>query len=262
MIWEIGTIAKHVLLPPLGLGWLLVLAWWQFHRRPRLARGLIACVLLGGLFMAVPLTSELLLRQVRVASDPARHSQAQAIVVLGGGRGLVWDAAYEQVLAAYPNAFTLERLRVGAHLARQTGLPLLVSAGKPDGYDPSEAEVMRRAMQDDFGIAVRWIEDRSRNTAENADFTARILLPQKIRTIILVSSAFHLRRAITVFEQAGFDVIPAQAPPVGPPGPIDWQDFLPNAQSLMRSHYAFNELGGLVYSWLRAKPTPSSTVGN
>ena len=102
MIWEIGTIAKHVLLPPLGLGWLLVLAWWQFHRRPRLARGLIACVLLGGLFMAVPLTSELLLRQVRVASDPARHSQAQAIVVLGGGRGLVWEKTLRYRAPAEP----------------------------------------------------------------------------------------------------------------------------------------------------------------
>jgi uncharacterized SAM-binding protein YcdF (DUF218 family) len=262
MIWEIGTVAKHLLLPPVGLGWLLVLALWQMRRRPRLARLLVGLALSGGFLMASPLVADALHRLVVVPATESAYSRAQAIVVLGGGRGLIWDERHDQVVDAYPGAFTLERIHAGARLARRTGLPLLVTAGKPDGYDPTEAEVMRRVLETDWGVKVTWVEDRSRNTAENAGFTAGILLPQGIRTIILVTSGFHLRRAMTVFGQAGFEALPHPAPPLGPPGPIEWRHFIPNAQALMRSHYAIHELAGNTYSLLRARATPLATVGN
>ena len=87
-------------------------------------------------------------------------------------------------------------------------------------------------------------------------------LPRGIRTIILVTSAFHMRRALTVFEAAGMTVLPAPVPPAGSDGSLEWSDFLPNAQSLMKSHYAIHEMAGWAYSVLRAALTPSSTVGN
>lgn len=262
MIWEIGTLAKQVLLPPLGLTWLLVAAWLLLRRRPALARTLIAATIIGWAIMATPITSGWLVDLVRVPAAEAQYGRAQAIVILGGGRRLIWDAQHENVKDAHANGFTLERLHAGARIARRTGLPVLVTSGKPDGFDPTEAEVMRRVLTDDYGIVPRWLEDESRNTAENADFSARMLLPQGIRTVILVTSGFHLRRAITLFAQAGVEALPAPAPPSGPPGPLDWRDFLPNAQSLMRSHYAVHEIGGLIYAAFRARPTPSATVGN
>lgn len=262
MIWEVGTLAKLVILPPIGLGWLLLIALWQMRRRPQVARLLIWLTFGIGLCMATPLVAHWLGRLVVVPAADASYHRAQAIVVLGGGRGLVWDEHQEAVMDAYPNAFTLERIHAGARLARRTGLPLLVTAGKPDGYDPTEAEVMRRVLEGEWGVKVRWIEDRSRNTAENADFTAQILLPQGIRTVVLVTSGFHLRRAMTLFAQTGLETLPHPVPPVGPSGPLEWRDFLPNTQSLMRSHYAMHELLGLAYSMARARPTPSATVGN
>ena len=263
MIWEIGTVAKHLVLPPVGLGWLLLIAWWQIPRRVRLAKLLVAATLASGLLMALPLVSGWLTRLVVVpAATETEYARAQAIVILGGGRGMVWDESHEHVVDAYPGVFTLQRLHAGARLAKRVGLPLLVTSGAPDGYDPTEAEVMRRILESDWGIKVRWVEDRSRNTGENADFTARMLVPQGIRTVILVTSDFHLRRAMTVFGKAGLEALPHPVPPLGPPGPIEWHDFIPNAQSLMRSHYAIHELAGTLYSLLRASATPLATVGN
>lgn len=251
MIYELGIFLKNLLLPPVGFGWLLAIALWQFTRRPRLARLLIALVTLGGTCLATPFVSEMLLRTVSVQSDPSRYLDAQAIVILGAEASLQWDKAGERVVDANPGRFTLLRLHFGARLAKQTGLPILVSGGNFDARGPALAEVMRRALEEDFGTPVRWVENMSRNTMENAEFSARILLQQNIRTAILVTSGFHLRRAIVLFEKAGLEVLPSPVPPTSPQVPIGWRDFLPDAPSLMTSYYAFHELGGLVYSVLR-----------
>ena len=51
------------------------------------------------------------------------------------------------------------------------------------------------------------VEDQSRNTEENARFTAAIVHPEPKQRWLLVTSAFHMPRAIGVFEKAGFDVV-------------------------------------------------------
>lgn len=262
MIWEIATVVKHLVLPPVGLGWLLLLAFWQTRRRPRLARTALAVALLVALAMATPLSGDRLADQVRRPAPAAGFAGAQAIVVLGGGRSLVYAEDGRTVIAAHPGAFTLERVRAAAMLAKSTGLPLLITAGNPDERLPTEAAVMKKTLEEEFGIPVRWIEDRSRNTAENARFSARILSPLGVRRIILVTSGFHLRRALLEFQAAGFEPLAAPAPPVGARGEFEWRDLLPNAQTLMRSHYALHELVGSGYAAWRAAATPSATVGN
>src|SRR5262245_48442060 len=71
---------------------------------------------------------------------------------------------------------TLERLAEAARQERRLGLPVLVSGGRPsEKSDESLAGIMSAALQEDFGIAPRWREDRSRNTFENAAFSAEVL---------------------------------------------------------------------------------------
>ena len=127
---------------------------------------------------------------------------------------------------------------------------------------PTEAAVMREVLARDFGVDARWLEDESRNTVENAEFSARILLPQKVSRIILVTSAFHMRRSLLAFERAGFVVLPAPVNPISSPPVRRWGDYIPNAPALLRSYYAFNEMGGILYAQLRMAATPSATVGN
>ncbi|HAK93275.1 MAG TPA: YdcF family protein, partial [Massilia timonae] len=98
------------------------------------------------------------------------------------------------------------RLRYAAHLHRRTGLPILVSGGAPGPGAMSLADAMAAALREDFGVPVRWVEGRSRNTAENAMFSAALLRPEKVGRVLLVTDAMHMERARTVFQRGGLQV--------------------------------------------------------
>ncbi|MDR3629924.1 MAG: YdcF family protein [Desulfocapsaceae bacterium] len=184
----------------IGLGLIL--------RLRKTSRGLLLawCGLLIGLFLVTPVTVTWLAKQLETfpAVETARLKEAQGIVILGGGERS-WAQEYG---GAAPVGATLERLRYGARLARQTALPVLVSGGATPGHEP-EAATMAESLQTDFGIAVRWKEDRSLDTADNARYSAEILKNAGITKIVLVTSASHMRRAVQEFKRAGLDVVPA-----------------------------------------------------
>jgi uncharacterized SAM-binding protein YcdF (DUF218 family) len=108
---------------------------------------------------------------------------------------------------------------------------------------PSEAIAMRTSLARDFGVATRWVDNQSRDTYENARFSARMLNPEGITRIILVTSSTHLFRAAHEYQSAGFDVVPA---PVGVWAPREIGVFrlVPGPAALMRSNLAVYELIG------------------
>ncbi|HEY4370820.1 MAG TPA: YdcF family protein [Burkholderiales bacterium] len=258
MIWEIGSILKHAVLPPLGLGWLFLLAWWLMPRRPRTARWLLGVTLLVCYLAATPLAGDFLMRHFVEDRVPASSAQPQAIVVLGGGRGLAFDE-HGKVIEGEAAGSTLERLLTGARLQRLTGLPLLVTGGKPDGFDPPEGIVMRDALVGEFKVPVRWVEAASRNTVENARFSAPLLQAAGVKTIFLVTSDFHMRRARALFENQGFAVVPvpalaalsADGRPLASFGrPFSWREVVPTMAAATQTFFACNEMAGMIYSRL------------
>ncbi|MFY0728647.1 YdcF family protein [Pseudomonas sp. NFX15] len=205
---------KQLLLPPGILLLLLLLAWWLRRSRPRLA-GVCFALGLGGLWlMSLPVVVQwsagLLEREPPLVRDEwaTLGQRADAIVVLGSGRergDIAWGSDQ-------PTGIGLERQRFAARLAKASGLPLLTSGGLHYGTPPSEAQIMADSLRDDFGVTVRWQEGESRTTWENAQFTARLLLPQGIKRVVVVTQAAHMPRALWSFRKAGFDVVAA---PVG-----------------------------------------------
>jgi uncharacterized SAM-binding protein YcdF (DUF218 family) len=115
--------------------------------------------------------------------------------------------------AAQPSPYTLQRIRYGAWLARRAGKPLAFSGGMGWGaagtQTESEGAVARRVLQEEYGLAPRWVEERSRDTAENATRMAEMLRPERIVRIALVTDATHMPRAAAAFRAAGFEVVPA-----------------------------------------------------
>lgn len=239
------------LLPPglqCGLGLAALWLAWRGRRIPATLLALVAIVSLyvlatpqGAAWLSRPLEARVLPLQDLAQLKPAGY---QAIVVLGGGRS---PLAPEQAGMDIPSPHELMRLRYAAKLQRASGLPLLVTGGMPLSGQRPEAELMAESLREDFGVPVRWLEPRSRTTGENAEFTAAILRPQGITRIVLVSHASHLPRTQALFEQAGFQVLPA---PMGftteARGYSAIERWTPQSEGLADSRRALHEWLGLL----------------
>ena len=231
-------ILTALVLPPAGPLLLAALGLLLIRRRPRLGKslawgGLVLLWLLATLEDVSPL-------------DLAQAKGAQAIVVLGGGS--YWTAP--EYGGDTVSRWSLERIRYAARLHRDTGLPLLVTGGAPLGGVP-EGRSMRDALEWDFGAKVRWVEDRSADTRDNAHMSAALLKEAGVRRVLLVTHAWHMKRAQAAFASANLQVIAA---PTGyeTTGPLTPLDYLPRPGGLWAGHVAAHEwLGRLVQSLRR-----------
>ena len=180
-------------------------------------------------------------------SPDAEPPAAGAIVVLGAGS---YRDPPEYEGSDTVGRLTLERLRYAASLHRRTGLPLLVTGGRTFPGTPAEAAAMARSLKDDFGIGVRFVEDRSRNTAENAANSAQLLSQAGISRIVLVTHAVHMTRAVGSFEEQGLEVVPAPTvfTDTALAGAASW---LPTGSALYRSALALHEHVGQLWYRLR-----------
>jgi uncharacterized SAM-binding protein YcdF (DUF218 family) len=172
-------------------------------RMPRAGAVLAWSGVILSLALIFPPVVGVLLRglEVHPPFDPARTGGARAIVILGAGkREYAPEFGGETV-----NRLALERLRYGARLARHTGLPVLLSGGAPSGQ-AAEAVLMQHSLMTDFGIRPHWLETASRDTHENALFSALQLKAAGIGHIVLVTHAVHMRRAQAEFEAQGLKV--------------------------------------------------------
>lgn len=237
------------LLPPMLPLMLIAAGLVIAHWRPRTARWLAWTGVAVGLFVCWPGSVAWMVQGLE--TDPpisaAQLKQAQAIVILAGGR-----RSYAPELGGETvNRLTLERVRYGARLARQTGLPVLVSGGAPT-EGTSEAELMKRALRDDFGITPRWVESTSEDTHDNAVFSARMLVPDGIQRIALVTHAAHMPRSVAEFERAGLTVFPAPTGYLGGHGgEAQVMPALPSASSAYAGFYALHEWIGLLAMKIR-----------
>jgi uncharacterized SAM-binding protein YcdF (DUF218 family) len=175
------------------------------------------------------------------------------IIVLGGAISPDVSEARNEV-ALNESA---ERLTVVAELARRYPDARIVFSGGSGAllYDEgTEAEFAARIFQS-FGIPYGRVllEDRSRNTVENAMFTKELVHPKSGERWVLVTSAYHLPRAIGAFRQAGF-MVEAY--------PVDWRTrgwedalrpFATMGDGLHRADTAVREWVGLVMYWVTGR---------
>lgn len=173
------------------------------HLRLRRSAIVLLVSMMASLYLlCTPWLAHVLMRMVAI-TPPLEKPQSlvdngvQAIVVAGGGDYFSPETGSSSVAGGY----SLPRLRYAARLARQSGLPVLLTG--------IEASAMARTLDQDYGLKAAWVESESLNTAENADRTAAILLPLNINRVALVTDAWHMSRASFVFKRHGFLVTPA-----------------------------------------------------
>lgn len=248
MSWFFTNLISVFLLPPLNLLLLAVLGLWFWHKRPVIARVLLTTSVTLLWLLSTPFFAEALLHELE--GEPyvtdTKRPLADAIVVLGGGSYFHAPEYGGDTISKE----TLERLRFAAKLQRETGKPVLVTGGSPLGNSTSEAVQMKQVLEQEFNVPVRWTEEASNNTLENAYLSRKMLGQADISRVYLVTHAWHMPRAVLAFQAAGFQVVPA---PTGYTTRFQTGllDFFPNANALQDCRIFMHELIGSLWYQLK-----------
>lgn len=212
--------------------------------RRRLAFWLGMVALLWLWFWSLPLASHWVRDYIESQHPPLvveAVPRAEAIVVLGGG---VSPAGYG---GRYPNLESgADRVWHAARLFHKDKAPIVLLSGGSDSEHSatSEAEAMRHFIAA-LGVSEGAIllEENSRNTTQNADYSASMLSERGITRILLVTSALHMPRAKALFKARGLDVIPVATDHEVLSRPL-WRDLLPQTSALDGSSRAIKEVIG------------------
>ncbi len=205
---------------------------------------------LGWLYLcSTSLFAEFLMSTLEADYPPKALSvipEADAIVLLGGAtRGDVH-------LGTLPDINQhADRLLYATTLYKAGKAPLVLLTGGSEPDSRPEAQLMKEVLTV-MGVPARvmLLENLSRNTNDNARYSAVLLNNKGVKRILLVTSAFHMRRAVPLFQRQGFEVTPA---------PTDFQrlvgsrvlpGWLPAVDDLARTTIALREhVGYWVYRW-------------
>ena len=190
------------------------------------------------------------LEQRYTRKAPADYPKADAIVVLGGhiqGNRHNWFEDFNRDLV-------VSRESVAAQLYKAQRSDLILLSGGALKGPVSDTATMSRSLQN-MGIPAEAIiqETQSQNTLENARLTDKTLRDLERQQILLVTSALHMPRAMTAFDDQPMTVTPAPLPtqinwPKGRAMPI----WMPDLHTLLASQTIIKEYVGLILYWVRA----------
>jgi uncharacterized SAM-binding protein YcdF (DUF218 family) len=178
------------------------------------------------------------------------YEDCLAVVVLGGGNV---EASPDEGGKSSPSPHTMKRLAYAARLAKALDLPIVYAGGAVYAHSGGEAEAPAaerylRAM----GIPADRIilDDKSKSTWENARNVAAIVagIPgaERSRRLIVVTSAYHMRRAAMSFKKQNVVVAAAPTDYLAYRVPSTWEMWFPDTGALEKSFLATHEYVGLV----------------
>jgi uncharacterized SAM-binding protein YcdF (DUF218 family) len=259
MMYFVASKIGWILLQPSSLMIWGTLVGLALLRTP-LARFGRRLVLIAGSFLAICALTPLCVVLIRPLEDrfPARSfdeiQNPKGIIALGGALNATLTRARGPIALGPAAARVTEALALARHFPRARlvfsgGSADLLGAGIPEG-DVVEEFISELGLPGDRIT----IERKSRNTFENARFTFDLVAPKPEDIWILVTSAFHMPRAVASFKQAGFQVAPFPVDYFTFGNPRDyWAYTLAPLQSLPLIDIAAKEWAGLTVYWLLGK---------
>jgi uncharacterized SAM-binding protein YcdF (DUF218 family) len=242
VLWFIAT--PNNLLLIVALAGLILATGTRARRGRRIA--LVAVVLLiaigltpVGAWLIEPLED-------RFPPPPSDIAAPHGIIVLGGAIDNEMGLARGQV-SLVDGA---ERLTEAVSLARRFPNALVVYAGGDDSLtatrttEAADAGKLLAAMGVDPARLV--LEDRSRNTDENARFTGDIVHPEPNQVWLLVTSAWHMPRSMGLFRKAGFNVVAYPVDYRSRGDGTDWRHTEESTRRIRSFNLAVHEWIGLI----------------
>ncbi|MFQ3574416.1 MAG: YdcF family protein, partial [Thermodesulfovibrionales bacterium] len=246
-MFEIKKIISAYLVPPgVFVIILFFLGIWLRLRKKHLA-GLLNILLSLFIWMlSIEPTSDLLMRGLEGDLQIPKKADVDVIILLGGASDL---QAPDLTGLGSPNGDTLARVVTAVRLYKDVKVPIIVSSGKVFENKPSEANILKRFLID-LGVPEDKIiiEDKSRDTIENARYSKEICVQRGFKKPAIVTSAYHIKRSVMSFKKVDMSVIPIPAKFKTWQGKAySWDDYLPRASNLLDSSTALREYIGLVF---------------
>jgi len=220
---------------------------WQYKKKnPKYTKFFV--IITAILYMvSAPVICDSLIRSLERKYEPPSQLNGDVIIMLGGG-----------AFADTPNvngkghlsSIASNRLLTCIQLYYKLDVPIIISGGQIPGYATSEAEIAKNIL---LGLDIPEekiiVENRSLNTTQNAIYTRELLEEHGFSRPILVTSAFHMERAVRQFGKNEVNVIPY---------PTDYQtnsirritfmDFIPSAEALQKFYFSIKEYVGIIAS--------------
>ncbi|WP_233217351.1 YdcF family protein [Trinickia dabaoshanensis] len=212
---------------------------WRRARKAIAVTALVVFWLLSAGWLTAPLLAAV--QRDAQRAPPPRFGERTVIVVLGGGTR--YDAAGNLV----PKPDVLPRLALTASLYAQCKqqtphCEVIVSGGNPQRHSASEAKTYAPyLLQAHVEARDLVLEDTSLTTYENAEHVARILRSERYDSLMLVTSAYHMPRALLDFRRFGLTPQPSAAA-----GRTVRCGLLPRRPNLAAANIALHELIGMV----------------
>ncbi|RME64739.1 MAG: YdcF family protein [Nitrospirae bacterium] len=240
-------VIKEILLPPSSLLLVITVAFIMVLKGRKKTGTALA---ITGIFLFYLLSTELgvtiLIGPLEKKYPPLKslHFQRPYVVVLTGGANDLSHIGIE----VEPSGSSTKRLLKGIEIFQSSEDAILLIAGgrgSADSPETPEALVLERLAKA-LGVPEKRIiiEITSRDTWENAKNLATLLKNAR-GPVVLVTSAFHMQRAVWCFKKLGIRVIPA--PTDYRSSPITLYSLVPSAQALRDSSTAISEY--LAYGW-------------
>lgn len=218
---------------------------------PRFGSWLVVLAVAGLALVGFSPLGYLMLRPLeqRFPACPADGAPVAGIVVLGGALSATVTQERGQVNINEAG----DRILMMADLARRHPAARIVytgGAGELQGTRPSEATTLEAVIGQVLpGRAVLY-ECDSRTTRENATLTRALVQPKAGERWLLVTSAWHMPRAMGLFRAGGWTVTACPVDYRTTGGDHDWQVTLTASRGLGRVDTAAKEWVGLLYAWL------------
>ena len=242
-------LAASAILPP-GI-FIIVLAVGGLYLLRR-SKGMGSLLLLSALCLygfSIEPTKDFLMRPLEDAFPLNEETKGDVLIMLGGG---TYSGVPDLGGKGSPSEDAIERMVCTYRLWRRLQVPVIVSGGRLVQENPPEAEIVGRILRD-MGIPGKYLieEGRSKDTGENSRYVKKVMEKKGFKRPVLITSAYHLRRAVLNFREAGIGVIPFPCVYETSRGRYAPVDFMPNAASLDGSAKALKEYLGIAAHKIR-----------
>lgn len=244
MLYVLKVIYSTFFIPP-GIFVILLLAITaRFYRRQRKSAAILFVITILVYLCIIPAVADPVIRSLESRYSPPAAFSGDVIVLLGGGATMDTPNINGH---GHLSGSAANRLLTAAQLYHKYHLPIIASGGKVLETTGTEAEISRTIL---LGLGVPAnkiiVENQSLNTTQNAEYSKKLLDSHGYSQPLLVTSAFHMPRAVLQFQKAGVTVIPWPTDyQANVHSLVSWFDFVPSSGALTTIALAVKEYLGL-----------------